>query len=291
MGPAQVTAWIAFRDPRSFADWDAFSADKLNRPWAEWGFLFGIEGREDQATLLLAALKSRAEGKVWVGPTEEFGGAWKRSCRAHVRRLMRKFDVPATELASQLEQDIATQTVIDRRLEEARRQMVVAVRDELLNAFGHRAYDDGKSDPNAVAKKVDSSLFLGPRTINYDGWLRADVDRRLEEWAGCTGPCFDRVHFRTDDILTLWPADGADNSKQHRMMQASQRKRKGGRRPEYDWYGVAREMIRLANTPDGLPDRSALREHLYDWCEKTWGKSPSDSMLRDLLARLCPDEI
>lgn len=36
------------------------------------------------------------------------------------------------------------------------------------------------------------------------------------------------------------------------------RKNAGGRPPKWDWYAFAREMLRLANTPDGLPDRPAL---------------------------------
>lgn len=65
--------------------------------------------------------------------------------------------------------------------------------------------------------------------------------------------------------------------------------RAGGRPPKWDWDGFAREMVRLANTPNGLPDRRATAEHMRKWCASEWGCEPADSVLRDKIARLYPD--
>lgn len=64
---------------------------------------------------------------------------------------------------------------------------------------------------------------------------------------------------------------------------------KGGRPRKYDWDAFVREVVRRANTPDGLPDRSKLTNDMAQWCLNTWGDQPSDSILRDWVAKLYPD--
>ena len=206
MDAGQVTAWIAFRDPLAHSMWHEFTNDKLIRPWPEWGFKHGIVAMEDQARLLLAALQARSEKRPWRAPTEEpFGGGWTKPYRAHVSRLMREHAASATTLAADLEQDIKTHTTVYTALDRAQREMIAAVREERLGLFGHKAKGDRQSDPSAVAEKVEAVLFLGPRTIDLDGWVREDSQLPLEEWAGYRGPYYDRVHFRTREILALWP--------------------------------------------------------------------------------------
>lgn len=70
---------------------------------------------------------------------------------------------------------------------------------------------------------------------------------------------------------------------------SSRRSSIGGRPLEFDWMGFARELIRLANTLDGLPDRAATTEHMKKWCAEKWGREPSDSMVRGKIALLHPD--
>lgn len=62
----------------------------------------------------------------------------------------------------------------------------------------------------------------------------------------------------------------------------------GGRPPKWDWDAFTREMLHLANTPDGLPERPALTKHMKEWCQAQWGDEPSDGMIRDRIARLYP---
>jgi hypothetical protein len=53
-------------------------------------------------------------------------------------------------------------------------------------------------------------------------------------------------------------------------------KSKGGRPPEYNWDEFTIEIIRRAQTPDGLPDtRGELIELMLQWCQNTWGQEPS----------------
>ena len=63
----------------------------------------------------------------------------------------------------------------------------------------------------------------------------------------------------------------------------------GGRPRKWDLDAFAREMVQLANTLDGLPDRRATTEHIREWSASEWGCEPADSVLRDRIARLYPD--
>jgi hypothetical protein len=213
MTPAEVIAWIAFRNPLPHAKWDEFTNDKLIRSWPEWGFKHGIVAMEDQARLLLAALQARSEGRVWRAPNVDlFGGGWAKPYRALVSRLMRQHAASATTLAADLEQDIKTHTTVYAALDRAQRDMIAAAREERLELFGHKAKGDGQSDPSAVAERVEAVLFLGPRTIDLDGWIREDRQLPIEEWAGYRGPYYDRLHFRTSKVLALWPAQAPPES-------------------------------------------------------------------------------
>ena len=58
-------------------------------------------------------------------------------------------------------------------------------------------------------------------------------------------------------------------------------KSKGGRPREYDWDALTIEIIRIANSPDGLPEsQAALVEQLLQWCENTWGTQPAESSVK-----------
>jgi hypothetical protein len=62
----------------------------------------------------------------------------------------------------------------------------------------------------------------------------------------------------------------------------------GGRPPTYDWIAFDAEVVRMGNTPDGLPSRRELMHHMGEWCVATWGHQPAESMLRDRIRRLYP---
>ena len=73
------------------------------------------------------------------------------------------------------------------------------------------------------------------------------------------------------------PAEAPDRPKSH-----------GGRPPKWDWDAFNREMMRLANTPDGLPGRPTLMRHMLDWCAKQWADTPTESAVRAHIAKAYP---
>jgi hypothetical protein len=60
----------------------------------------------------------------------------------------------------------------------------------------------------------------------------------------------------------------------------------GGRPSKFDWEGYWIEIVKLANTPDGLPDRPKLRHHMQEFISNNWHAQPEESEIRKRLARL-----
>jgi hypothetical protein len=64
-------------------------------------------------------------------------------------------------------------------------------------------------------------------------------------------------------------------------------KRRGGRPPKFEWDLFWCEVVRVADTPDGLPERIKLHKHMLEYCSKKWGDdAPADSTIREKLAKL-----
>ena len=60
-----------------------------------------------------------------------------------------------------------------------------------------------------------------------------------------------------------------------------------GRPREYDWDAFVIEIIRIANTPDGLPEKqSELVKQMLQWCEDTWGKQPAESAAKKKISQI-----
>ncbi len=64
-------------------------------------------------------------------------------------------------------------------------------------------------------------------------------------------------------------------------------RKKGGRPEKYDWDEFWIEVARIANLPDGLPERQGkLVRDMLDWCAKTWEEIPGETTVKDRIRRL-----
>ena len=62
---------------------------------------------------------------------------------------------------------------------------------------------------------------------------------------------------------------------------------RGGRPPEYDWDSFTMEIIRRANTPDGLPITQAeLVREMLDWSVSVNGKEPAESAVKSRISKI-----
>jgi hypothetical protein len=66
----------------------------------------------------------------------------------------------------------------------------------------------------------------------------------------------------------------------------SKRKGIGGAKPKTGWRAVYFEIIRMANTPDGLPARPEMLKHLNEWADPYDKDLPGDSQLGEALRDL-----
>ena len=68
-------------------------------------------------------------------------------------------------------------------------------------------------------------------------------------------------------------------------------KGKRGPKPKWDWESATRELMGLANSPDGLPEPQArIEDHIAEWFLDNFDEQPSESMIRKFVAdRLPPD--
>jgi hypothetical protein len=81
-----------------------------------------------------------------------------------------------------------------------------------------------------------------------------------------------KTRLSRDDVEKLWPDQPAINGE-----------RRG--RPSHDWEAFYIEIIRRANTPDGLPDKQAdLEQSMLVWCQSKWGKEPGISTVREKIS-------
>jgi hypothetical protein len=64
-------------------------------------------------------------------------------------------------------------------------------------------------------------------------------------------------------------------------------KNKGGKPPKYDWKEFDFEIVRIANQPDGLPDRPAtLIKKMLQWTSDNWQESPGETVVKGRISDL-----
>ncbi len=58
-----------------------------------------------------------------------------------------------------------------------------------------------------------------------------------------------------------------------------------GRPREYAWDDFFREVVLIANSPDGLPEMMAdLERQMQEWCATKWDQEPTESVIREKLS-------
>jgi hypothetical protein len=90
-----------------------------------------------------------------------------------------------------------------------------------------------------------------------------------------------------DDVERALQAKIAKAQATSRGINTNRPKNKGGAPIQYDWDAFWCQIVEIANTPDGLPERNELHRTMMDWWNDRLGdNAPSDSMVRDKLSML-----
>jgi hypothetical protein len=146
---------------------------------------------------------------------------------------------------------------------------------------------------------------FGKKSPEADFELIPLEDRSRCRWERGTGivyspTWFDRMVCRAD-LEAHWPDKWKSTAEQFQrslldIVQNEIRnalppprdllKHRGGRPSRFDWDLFWIEITRYADT-DGLPVRAKLHRHMMNYCAERWGDdAPSDSTVRERLARL-----
>ena len=295
-----VVSWIAFRElqPRpDFPDAVDFTL--------KWGC--------SDATQTLAALEARSsdapfciweplawDGEPWDGDSYKHV-AWSPNGPKMLRWIVRQLNtkhrriVTFREAAGILQSGLEAFQLFNVRTDEAKRELVEALRAGKLTAWGKRDLGRGALDPVAEYKEIERRVFWD-ELVSVTDWGKVDANpadqNAIMNYQGST---FREVRFEAEDVLRLWPGhecSGVDvvvAVAPAKAVQRPQRVNRGGRPAAWDWDAFIREVVRLANSVDGLPSRADLQRHMLEWCELTWGKSPADSTVRDQIAQIYPE--
>lgn len=138
--------------------------------------------------------------------------------------------------------------------------------------------------------------FANSRLNAPGAWSSAESDSVIAQWEEAVSLL--REPYRSEPRITagetigdivvpmaeldrLWPKGDSK--------ARSPAKHPGGRPEKYDWAAFDREVVRLANTPDGLPDRARLQRHMLEWCAAHWPDEPSERAVRDRISGRYPD--
>lgn len=178
------------------------------------------------------------------------------------------------------------------RLNLANEMLFAALQNGVVTAFGvfikmirhddHYTYDE---PDHVLFKVIDKSVFAGEYEFGY-GVDDDDGTYGLGLWLG------DGAYI---DLLVDWdqlqaafpwrlPVSPVTEGKRDALQPQDNRR---GRPKKHDWESFLREVVRIANCPDGLPERMAqLEQAMAIWCLETWGYEPSESQIRDKLAPL-----
>ena len=119
-------------------------------------------------------------------------------------------------------------------------------------------------------------------------WAEAEIRWSWDEIKLiATGQTLEQITVSTLD-LDWWIKTERQSSVGQETDTPTKAKDKGGRPPVYDRSAFVREIVRIANTPDGLPPRNKLTTMMKEWCVRAWGKEPADSLLRKWISEAVP---
>jgi hypothetical protein len=212
------------------------------------------------------------------------------------------------EAADRLRSELAAIQRDSEMLKEAKRVLMAALSSGKIRAWGKRDLGRGAPNPAAGYEKIERGVFWD-ELVSVTEWGKVDANPDdLRAILNYRGPTFREVRFEAEDVRRLWPVhecsgatvvaavassaaarpdDAADAPA--KAVQRPQQVNRGGRPAVWDWDAFNREVVRLANTINGLPPRAELQRHMLDWCEQTWGESPAESTVRERIARIYPE--
>ena len=158
-------------------------------------------------------------------------------------------------------------------LEDAENEAIAVLQQGRLSTIG---LENGQGNPLEVPQIQWAELRFAwgpPRAVPKDV-ARAGASH----WYS--------LKFVRSEVLEIWPDPlalpaGAESFESKPDRPTPRR----GRPRTWKWDDFGKEVTRIANTPDGLPENQAdLVRTMSSWCLDTWGAEPADSLIRERIS-------
>ena len=177
-------------------------------------------------------------------------------------------------------------------LEWAAEELRRALAREALPAFGRLGVSRPEGRLTTLRQRIPVDVLAAPVSLTPDGLLLPfllGVDEPPCEFE----PLFSSILLPEEGILAVWPTPSEDEDSAHgppRSVPASRRiSAPLGRPPHRAKDAAAREMVRLALDPDGLPDEGQLRRHMKEWAAQNYvDEVPSDTAIGEWITLFDP---
>jgi hypothetical protein len=288
----EVLSWIEFKEIRSRSDLD--DRDFVLR----WG--------HSNAGPALEALEARAapspfcivhplvlEDERWAGESYSH-----RACSSEGPRMLRWIRAQArkregrlvtyAELAAQLRGELEKATNDAAQIEQARHELLEALRASKLTAWGKRNTRPGQPSPTAPYEAIAAAVFADELvSITEWGTVGADPEHPTANHK-YHGASFSEVRFYSDEVISLWPVHPSEAPADVKVEGIAEPLRfRGGRPVRHDWDEFWIEVVSYAAEKGLFPeDRLQLQQHMQEWTAQRWEEPPDPATIRARLRRL-----
>lgn len=188
--------------------------------------------------------------------------------------MVRRFKFPIMVLGVRDPDPPEDVVLVRNRIEAQVRRLITWLRDDTLLADGIKEPKD-----HALTRKV----------LPRDWWRQPDVEMDTAKSSLWKLTTSERV-CTFSDIRIVAPAATVQETADAQPQQDPPRtKGNPGRKASWDWDAATRELVRLANSPDGLPNpQAAIESHFANWFLEEFGDHPSESAIRKFVRNRLP---
>jgi hypothetical protein len=212
-----VLSWIAFRELRP-------------RPDLPQAMDFTLRWGHTSASQTMEALEARGsaspyciweplvlDGEPWDGHSFKHV-AWSPHGPKMLRWIVVRLSsgqgrtVSFQDAAGILREELKAFQQYNEQIEQARHQLMEALRAETVTAWGKRDARRGEPNPAAQYEAIAGSLFLD-ELVSFTEWgtIGADPDQPTAIF-NYRGPTFREVRFHAANVLQVWPVRGVGES-------------------------------------------------------------------------------
>ena len=323
IAPASALSWIAFGSALPEYIWDkALYPGASLWPWLRPDNLKmylqrlsrGDDGGRPPPQMLIDALERRVPWEQRVPQAtyqaEKAAGAGPRVRDRLPVASAEQMKTAAAEWNAELDTarirpDVAADALdgASSTLRRAARQGEIAVFIYLETLEDEkRAWVEGRGANQNRIMRVPAARFDEPLFFSSDGFALAGEELEYIVLGSNPSPSPRNLHFPAaldgSEVWERWPnpdpqrvwtvPDSAPTLSPPANKESAPR-RAGGRPPHKARDTFIRELIRLANLPDGLPDSTELFHHMVRWCESELEENaPTETTVRQWLADLRP---